>query len=59
MQGRAVCRNIFTSCKVYIYILKVQRRGGDENNFNGRWQWIDPNRNMNEKEGLDIAGTEH
>ena len=20
-----------------IYILKVQRRGGDENNFNGRW----------------------
>ena len=42
-----------------IYILKVQRRGGGDENFNGRWQWIDPNRNMNEKEGLDIAGTEH
>ena len=58
MQGRAVCRNIFTSCKVYIYFESSTAGGGDEN-FNGRWQWIDPNRNMNEKEGLDIAGTEH
>ena len=41
--------------KVYIIyiILKVQRRDRCAG-----W-WIDPNRNMNEKEGLDIAGTEH
>ena len=58
MQGRAVCRNLFTSSSnwksVYIfYILKVQRRDRCAG-----W-WIDPNRNMNEEEGLDIAGTEH
>ena len=33
-----------------IYILKVQRRGGGDENFYGSWLYlVDPNRNMNEE----------